>query len=539
MRRAIVLALWGVALLVWTPRSLLSQQMDSYEVTRQRFIPEDDSRAALAELARAAAIDNVEPRFLSMLDSLAASATAAPNALAYWGALSIQHRGDATAVAERYAAYLRRPPGDVAALSAMFRVLVGNGALAQAESLLAGAAGIRSETVAMLRGELEEASGRPAGAIAAYLVVVESGGGAAVAAVAAIEAVFQRWPPGRTRDDAVAVLREARSGASEAEARLIAPLLVEAYVGDGRWEDAVEAANDRLLPLESQGEHLRRVAAAAVRADAGAAQLALDALFAIEPTVVRPTDRLLVAEVARVLGDHERAATELRAAALAGVPGAGAGALVSEVEAARASGDRNKLEAALLEALAEGVDASVIALPLGDVWLARQRPDSAIASYAAAVTDGGAVDGSVDALSRIRLVQWLLRADVDEAAYGTLGQALIEAPRRPAAAATRVDALAREISVSDTIGVAPSLLVALSGEWRGRAGDATGASQLLATASEGSESAPLLLAAGRWAEAAEDRERAVALWRRVIDEHAGTPYALEARRRLAAASERS
>ena len=71
----------------------------------------------------------------------------------------------------------------------------------------------------------------------------------------------------------------------------------------------------------------------------------------------------------------------------------------------------------------------------------------------------------------------------------------------------------------------------------GRAGDAAGASEDLERAAKTVKSAgeipALLLAAGRWAEAAGDTERARRLWRSVVDDHASTPYALDARRRLA------
>ena len=48
------------------------------------------------------------------------------------------------------------------------------------------------------------------------------------------------------------------------------------------------------------------------------------------------------------------------------------------------------------------------------------------------------------------------------------------------------------------------------------------------------EAPALLLAAGRWAAMANDNERAMALWREIVAEHANSPYALEARRLLAA-----
>ncbi|HJU86653.1 MAG TPA: hypothetical protein VJ788_04720, partial [Gemmatimonadota bacterium] len=88
-----------------------------------------------------------------------------------------------------------------------------------------------------------------------------------------------------------------------------------------------------------------------------------------------------------------------------------------------------------------------------------------------------------------------------------------------------------------TLDVARSLVLALAAEWRGHAGDPAGASEDLERAAEAAKSAgeipALLLAAGRWAEAAGDNQRARRLWRSVVDDHANTPYALDARRRLA------
>ncbi|HUP20928.1 MAG TPA: hypothetical protein VM778_13400, partial [Gemmatimonadota bacterium] len=88
--------------------------------------------------------------------------------------------------------------------------------------------------------------------------------------------------------------------------------------------------------------------------------------------------------------------------------------------------------------------------------------------------------------------------------------------------------------------VGGALLAGLAGELRGRGGDPGGASRALESAAAwapAGESAALLLSAGIWAETAGEAERARALWRAVALDHPDTPYALEARRRLAGGPE--
>lgn len=496
---------------------------------------------ALVGMSRAAQqLDDME-LFRAVLDSLVGTEDMGPNGLSYWAALSLEAGVDPVEVVDRLDAYLDRRTGEMGPLARLFRVLLGQRVYSAAAALLDRALdrGADPAAVAMLRGELELDRWDPAAALTAYLDAVSHGGTTLVGAIVAIEELLEKWSPSLAPDVAVAKLEAAKRGANERAVGLLVPLVVKTWIRAGDWDLAISAADDPALGSSARGELLRRVAVAALPMAPGAASAALDALFELGPPATRPADRLLSAEVARASGDHERAAAELRAAARAGVPGANQGAWVAEVAAARVSGDFAAVERALERTQAEGIAAAALGVPLGDLWLSRQRPDSAMASYARAITEDDATPDALEGLERVRLVQWLLRARVGDSFYAVLGRTMIEAPRQPAVASTRFDSLARSISESDSLGIARSLMYGMAAEWRGRAGDADGASEMLTQAIEGSgssgEAPALLLAAGRWASAANDPDRAVALWREVVARHPNSPYALEARRLLAAA----
>ena len=182
-------------------------------------------------------------------------------------------------------------------------------------------------------------------------------------------------------------------------------------------------------------------------------------------------------------------------------------------------------------------DPAILAVPLGDLLLARSLPDSALSAYAAGIDEGPVGPGELEALARVRLVQALAQSRSPPAIAAELGEALVRAPANSAAASARLVELAGALGDADTLDVARSLVLALAAEWRGRAGDPAGASGDLERAAQAAKSAgeipALLLAAGRWADAAGDTERARRLWRSVVEDHPSTPYALDARRRLA------
>jgi hypothetical protein len=219
------------------------------------------------------------------------------------------------------------------------------------------------------------------------------------------------------------------------------------------------------------------------------------------------------------------------------VSGARARELSAQVGAARATGDPALLARALEAALAAGADPAIVAVPHGDLHLSRARPDSALSAYAAAVDEGPVGPAELEALARVRLVQALGQSGSPATAAAELGEALVRAPADPAAASARLAGIAQALGDADTLDVARALVLALAAEWRGRAGDPAGASRDLELAAGAAKSAgeipALLLSAGRWAEAAGDTERARRLWRSVVEDHASTPYALDARRRLA------
>ena len=238
-------------------------------------------------------------------------------------------------------------------------------------------------------------------------------------------------------------------------------------------------------------------------------------------------------------------AEALRRAAGRGVggPDAGGGVLGSpqleaqavELERARRSGDVKVVRQALERAIAGGLSPARLAVPRGDLYLARGAPDSALGAYAAAVGAAPRAE-ALEALERLRLVRSLQQVRIGPGVLATLGAILVTAPADLRAAVARLDSLAQVVAgaARDSTAVQVSLLAGLKGEWLGRLGQAAEASRTLEAAAEhaGFEGAGLLLAAGRWARVAGDEERARRLWRGVVELHPGTPHDLEARRLL-------
>ncbi|HUP00223.1 MAG TPA: hypothetical protein VM737_01690 [Gemmatimonadota bacterium] len=503
-----------------------------FEAAREAYQPAADDPGVLAAMARAASETGDLPRFRAVLDSVVGAGTAGPHAVAYWGALSLQADAAPDSVAAAFDRHLARAANDRAALLAFFRVLEAHGAYAAAEVLLdrAEGRGVRPTTLAGMRGEVRERRGDPAGALEAYLAAIADGETVAVTAAARIEGLLARWPETAA---AAERLETARDALPEDVRRLVVPLLVRAWIGTGDWAAARHAAQDPALDRETTGELLRRVAAGARGAgEPAAAEVTLEDLLSLGPPAARPSDRLLLAEVTRERGDPDEAVAELRRAAAAGVAGAGRRVLIAEVEAAREAGDAARLAGSIERARAGGVDPAQIGVPAGDLALAAGAPDSALAAYARAAGDPSIGPAALEALARVRVVQWLLRVRVPSATYAALGATLVAAPAGPALAAARLDSLAAAIGAEP----AHSLLMGLAAEWHGRAGDPAGASVALALAASrpeaGAESPGLLLAAGRWARAAGNELRAAELWEGLLRDHAGSPYALEARRLL-------
>jgi hypothetical protein len=328
-----------------------------------------------------------------------------------------------------------------------------------------------------------------------------------------------------------------RDAAGQVTAAPIAALQVRVHAATGRWREALEAAADPALDAGARREALWEIARTAREGgDPEVAREALETLVALGPPTARPEDRLALGEIEDRLGDADAAAATFEAARREGVAGARARELAAQVEAARASGDPARIAHALDEAVAAGSDPATTAVPRGDLFLSRARADSALGAYAEGVGEGPVGAAGLEALARVRLVQALVRSGTARDVVAGVGEALVRAPADPAAASLRLTDLAERLGTGDSLAVARALVLAQSAEWKGRAGDPAGASGDLeaaarAASSEG-EVPALLLDAGRWAQAAGDDERARRLWRVVVEDHADTPYALDARRRL-------
>jgi hypothetical protein len=534
--RAVALLLVAVAGFLEPARA---QTIDDAEWDRLRsaWDPAADDVGVLAELAGAAAEGRDLPRFHAFLDSVVRGNAAGPNALRYWGAVGLQLGASPDSVAARLATSIDADT-EVATLNEFVGLLEANSAVNPALDLLdeAAAAGARPSRVALVRGHVLARSGDRDGAAEAWLLAIGSGGDEAIAAAARVGdlAADGRGVPAGTMKR-VASLREVAEGDV---ASAVAMLAVRVHAADGRWSEAREAAGDPALDGVARGEALREIARRAREAgELDFARDALAALVALGPTAARQEDRLALGEVEDALGNPAAAAESYQQARLGGASGARALEIAAELEAARANGDPEVLARAVDDALAAGADPAILAVPLGDLLLSRSLPDSALSAYAAGIDEGPVGPGELEALARVRLAQSLAQSGSPAATAAELGDALVRAPADPAGASERLADLAATLGAGDTLDVARSLLLALAAEWRGRAGDPAGASEDLERAAEAAKSAgeipALLLAAGRWAEAAGDTERARRLWRSVVDEHASTPYALDARRRLA------
>jgi predicted negative regulator of RcsB-dependent stress response len=490
-----------------------------WERHRAAWDPDEDSMTVLSGLAGAAAELGELPQFHAFLDSLVVDGHAGPNALRYWGAVGLQLGGSPDTVAAAFAASLDTDTSALV-LTALVEVLVAHEAVEPALGLLekAPAAGVPFGRVALVRGQVLARSGDPDGAVEAWLFAMDAGGDDAVSAAARIGDLAAA--AGSAPTGTIERLDALGASAEGVLAGAIAALRARLHAAEGSWSEALEAAGDPSLPPEARGEALRGIARAA--REAGSTEVARDALRTLVASgapVARAEDRLALAEIEDELGGPSW--TEHAA----------------EVDAARASGEPERLSRALERALAAGADPAVVAVPRGDLFLARSRPDSALSAYAAAVGEGPVGTAGLEALSRVRLVQALSRSGTEPAVTAELGELLVRAPADPAASSGRLAELADRLGEADSLDVARSLVRALAAEWLGRAGDAAGASRALERAASEAmspgEVPALLLAAGRWADAAGDAEGARRLWRSVIEDHSSTPYALDARRRMA------
>jgi len=505
--------------------------------------PRFDDLGALDAAAREAARAGETERFYAFLDSVVSGASgggAGRAALQYWGALELDGGGDPASVARTYDRWLADRPSDGDALGAFVTVLLAHHGVDAAGWLVDRAIerGADPAWVALAQGAVAEARGDARAAASAWARALggERRAGDAEGRIAGLLA----GSPSEERAAAVREALEEAAGEAGAGARSrLVPLLARAYALEGRWDEAVEAVRDASLSPVTRATILRSVAERAREREAwDAAGRAIEAVLEIGPPVATPGDRLARAEIARRSGDPAAAA---RLAAGTGTPGARIAAAEYEVLAARQSGDPERLARAVARAREAGLRPEAIAVPAGDLALAAGRPDSALGAYDAAIL--GADEGDVgpaglEALARQRLVLALLRSRVPESVLVGLGHALVEGPADPTAAAETLEGLAERVDREEGDGRA--VLLGLAAEWRGRAGDARGASEALERAAgdpnAGAEAPRLLLAAGAWARAAGDDERARALWREVATGHADTPYALEARRLLATGS---
>jgi len=536
MRRAA--ALLALVLAVAPPALSAAQESAEIEWDRLRaaWDPATDGMTSLAALAAAATAMEDLPRFHTFLDSLVRQDRAGPNALRYWGAVGLQLGVSPDSVAARFGASLD-DGADAVRVGELVQVLQAYEAESAALALLdrAEAAGVSPGRLALVRGQLLARARDREGAVDAWLRAVAAGGSDALVATARIGDLMADG--GGVPEGTVARLRAAREVAAPDLAEALARLIVGIHAAEGRWSEALVAAEDPALGPLARGEAVRGIAATARGAGRlEAAAEALRALVALGPPATRPEDRLALGEVEDALGNEAAAAESFEAARLAGVEGARGRELAASTEAARASGDPERIARVVEEAAAAGIDPARLALPRGDLLLARARPDSALAAYAGGVEEGPVAGPGLEALARLRLAQALVRSGTAPGTVGEIGAALVAAPADPAAAWRRLEALAGRTGAADSLGIARSLLQGLAGEWRGRAGEPAPASAALeraaAEASPG-EAPALLLAAGRWAHAAGDLDRARRLWRAVVEEHGTTPYALDARRRLA------
>lgn len=507
-----------------------------FEALIDTYVPEADDPNVLAALAYAAASTGERARFIAVLDSVVRAGPGYPNALQYWGALSLQSNVPAGEVRDEFEEYLIARPEDRAALLTFFRVLEGNGEFAAAGQLLDGAEARGAPAVLLFipRGQLLEVRGEPVGAIGAYLDGITVGGSTSAVASVYAERLLTGWPPDEDLQPALDLIEQRRGEVQGQAAATIAHLAVLVNLVAEEWQAAIDLALDPALSPPEQAAELRAVAGYAAQSDKKMAQQALQALLELGSPPATTADRILLARFARDSGDSEAAVETLRSATGEGIELARTEALVLEVEEARETGDIEALSEALREAVEGGVDRARIAISLGDMWLSRAKRDSALAAYVDGVGKSEAGPMAIESLSRIRLIHSLARVGVPSAAYGAVGRALMISASAPPAAAASFDSLASALAGKADGETARALLRALSAESMGRGGDVSEAVEILDRALTNDPDSPerpvLLLAAGRWAAAAGEVERASQSWRELIEDHSDTPYALEARR---------
>ncbi|MFN2421432.1 MAG: hypothetical protein ABR527_08665 [Gemmatimonadota bacterium] len=466
----------------------------AYRAFREAYDPSQDDPRVLAALAGAASASGELALFRALLDSVVGSGPGHRNALEYWAALALEAGEPMTSVTAELDAYVTAQPGDVAAHEGFVRVLVAHDASAEALSLLdrAVARGAPPEAIALPRGDARAHLGEGGRAVEAYAEAIVLGD---ERGEERIRALLAAWPSGTTLAAAVPPLERARERAEpSARARLVV-LLTEARAAAGQGETALAELRAEPSP-ETRARALRALAASArAGGDLDLATRALAELERLGPSVTDPADAALRAQIERA--GHGASSTD---------PAWGSSSF----------SDRR--------------------IATGDLALARGEPDSAIAAYATVAAPAAGVAGGaaeLEALSRVRLVRALVLARAPRSFLAALGSALSE-NANPAVVAARLDTLSGAAVLPDST-IARALVAGLAAEWRGRAGHPAAASAALEAAAmaAGDEAPALLLAAGRWAAAADELERARALWRRVVERHDATPYALEARRLLA------
>lgn len=520
-----------------------------FEVAYERFVeawdPAGDDPAVLAAMAGAAsridALDDLRDR----LAPVVATDADAKHAARFWAAAALQTDVPADSVQATLVRRVEARPGDLEALTGYVRVWMGHGGFDLAEALLdrARSAGTPDAAVVALLGDVRAAGGEPLGALEAYARAVAAGGPETGEILRRAQTLLEEWPGGEVPAEAVDAIDRIASTAEGPAASALAALRLRAGIAAGAWEAAIDAATDPALGATERAATLRAVAVAARDAGAlGPAREAAEALRSMGPPYARPGDRELLADVASRQGDVAGAAAAWRdatgaAAADPDLTRPGPADPVTRARAALERGDREALVAALEAASSSGVDPAALAVPRGDLWLARGRPDSAMAAWQRGIESGTSRPAGLSALGRARLLQSLGREGAGAEDLTEVGEALLAAPAEPSGVAERLRDLARRAAARDSAGVAAAILEGLAAEWEGRAGDPSGASRSLERAARETpvEAPALLLAAGRWADRADEAERARALWREVALEHPTTPYALEARRLLAAA----
>lgn len=492
----------------------------AFRLFRSALDARRDDRAVLAAMSQAAIQLGDVSRFTTSLDSLVETGEAGPNALQHWGAASLQTGRDPDEVWTPLDSYLADRPDDIEALVAFAEVFEGHAMFDHGERLLEGAVsrGVSPAEFGATLGMFREARNDPVGALEAYIAVLPSGGARAADGSLRIRALLDAWPAEPPVLEAIGRLDAAVPSAEPLGRRLLAPLRARAYALSGRWREAIEAAQDPALRPSARGSVLRSVSRIAQSSgDMVAAEEVIEALLAMGPPASVPDDEELLADVRRTMGEDEPSAA-------------------TALEAVARAVDPVSLAAAIVQAESSGIDETSLAVPRGDLWLSRGRPDSALVAYAEGVGPGRTGREGLVALGRVRLVR-SLPPSPDAIEIGSrLGEVLISASSEPDVAAGRLEQIASRFEV-DSLMNGWAIIVALVAELRGEAGDPEGAGETLERALLRAppigEVPALLLAAGRWASVAGEDDRSRILWRQVVEAHGRSPYALEARRLLA------